>query len=245
MKYSELINFTPIEDIIQLTSSGDANKAREYVKSYVMSDTMVENMQATVIGDGGNSMKYSMEERCRRIIDFCLQETSYDPMEVFGNTAKQDFVRMHGPEHHVLDGACLLTAFHNAGGNLPDLPQALERLMAEGLRMPGAVCGLWGVCGAVMSVGAALAIIDGTGPLSTDGSWGSHMQYTSAALARLAEIGGPRCCKRDAFIALQTAVEYVKERYGVCLNGHPVECAWSPKNAQCLGHRCPYHPSDG
>lgn len=49
MKYSELISFNPIEDIIQLTSSGDANKAREYVKSYVMSDTMAENMQATVI----------------------------------------------------------------------------------------------------------------------------------------------------------------------------------------------------
>ena len=190
-------------------------------------------------------MEYSMEDRCRRIIDFCVQETSCDPLEVFGNAAKQDFVRMHGPEHHVLDGACLLTAFHNAGGNLPDLPQALERLMAEGLRMPGAVCGLWGVCGAVMSVGAALAIIDGTGPLSTDGSWGSHMQYTSTALARLAEIGGPRCCKRDAFAALQTAAEYVKEHYGVRLDVHPVKCAWSPHNAQCLGHRCPYHPSVG
>ena len=49
MKYSELISFNPIEDIIQLTSSGDANKAREYVKTYVMSDAMAENMQATVI----------------------------------------------------------------------------------------------------------------------------------------------------------------------------------------------------
>ena len=32
--------------------------------------------------------------------------------------------------------------------------------------MPGAMCGFWGVCGAITSVGAALAIIDGTGPLS-------------------------------------------------------------------------------
>ena len=189
----------------------------------------------------GKSMEYSLEERCRSIIDFCVQETSRDPMEVFGNAAKQDFVRMHGPEHHVLDGACLLTAFHNAGGNLPDLSQALQRLMAEGLRMPGAVCGLWGVCGAVMSVGAALAIIDGTGPLSTDGSWGSHMQYTSTVLARLAEIGGPRCCKRDAFVALQTACDYAEKRYGVHLGGHPVKCAYSPFNPQCLGNRCPYH----
>ena len=43
--------------------------------------------------------------------------------------------------------------------------------MSEGLRMPGAMCGLWGICGAITSIGAALAIIDGTGPLSADGTW--------------------------------------------------------------------------
>lgn len=31
MRYSELISFNPIEDIIQLTTADDANKAREYV----------------------------------------------------------------------------------------------------------------------------------------------------------------------------------------------------------------------
>lgn len=35
MKYSELISFNPIEDVIQLTTADDANKAREYVKTYV------------------------------------------------------------------------------------------------------------------------------------------------------------------------------------------------------------------
>lgn len=188
-------------------------------------------------------MEYSMEERCQRIIDFCAQETSYDPVEIFEHAAKQAFVRMHGPEHHVLDGACLLTAFHNAGGKMPDLTGALQRLMTEGLRMPGAVCGLWGVCGAVMSIGAALAIIDGTGPLSTDGSWGSHMAFTSDALARLSATGGPRCCKRDAFIALQTAVSYVEERYDVHMPCREIICDHFPRNPQCLGSRCPYHPA--
>ena len=130
-------------------------------------------------------MEYTMEERAARIRDACLAESSRDPLAVFRRLAEQDFVRMHGPEHHVLDGACLLMAFYNAGGRI-DLPAALDRILAEGLRMPGAVCGLWGVCGAVMSIGAALAVIDGTGPLSADGTWGSHMRYTSAALGRLA-----------------------------------------------------------
>ena len=38
MKYSDLISFNPIEDVIQLTTADDANRAKEYVKSYVMSD---------------------------------------------------------------------------------------------------------------------------------------------------------------------------------------------------------------
>ena len=49
MKYSELISFNPIEDVIQLTTADDANKAREYVKTYVMSDSMAQGLKAPVI----------------------------------------------------------------------------------------------------------------------------------------------------------------------------------------------------
>ena len=37
-------------------------------------------------------------------------------------------------------------------------------------------------CVAKIDIDAALAIIDGTGPLSTDGTWGNHMHFTSAAV---------------------------------------------------------------
>lgn len=49
MKHSDLISFSPIEDVIQLTTADDANRAREYVKSYVMSDTMAENLKSPVL----------------------------------------------------------------------------------------------------------------------------------------------------------------------------------------------------
>ena len=186
-------------------------------------------------------MEDSLEQRSERIIAECMKSSATNPYEIFGAIAKKDFVNIHGPEHHVLDGACILTAFHNAGGNI-DLRAALQKLMHEGLRMPGAACGLWGVCGAVTSIGAALAIIDGTGPLSTE-DWGSHMEYTSAALARLAKTGGPRCCKRDAFASMEQAVEYIKERYGIALPMPPIKCEFSSRNAQCIGKRCPYHAS--
>lgn len=49
MKYSQLINFNPIEDVIQLVTVENKDKAREYVQTYVMSDTMAETLQAPLI----------------------------------------------------------------------------------------------------------------------------------------------------------------------------------------------------
>ncbi len=185
-------------------------------------------------------MEYTLQQRSEKIVGACLQEKSKNPIEIFHHIAKQDFVRMHGPEHHVLDGAAVLTAFYNAGGNI-DLPQSLEELMRRGMQMPGAACGQWGVCGAVSSIGAALSIIDGTGPLSTDDSWGSHMHYTSAALGRLADVGGPRCCKRDAFLAFKEAVEYINAHYNVFLEMSTIKCSFSEQNEQCIHQRCPFY----
>lgn len=183
----------------------------------------------------------SIEQRTHSIIEACAREKETNPLAIFRHVAGQDFVRIHGPEHHVLDGACLLTALYHAGMEF-DLPEQLNRLRQEGLQMPGAICGHWGVCGAVASVGAALALLEGTGPLTTDSSWGSHMTYTARALANLAAIGGPRCCKRDAFTALKTAIPYVKERFGIDLPEEKTVCGFYLRNQQCLGKRCPYNP---
>ena len=107
--------------------------------------------------------------------------------------------------------------------------------------MPGATCGMWGVCGAVSSMGAALSIIDGTGPLSSDDSWGKHMEFTSKALCSLSQVGGPRCCKRDAFLSFQKVIEYINESYNVNLESSRIECRFSEKNEQCIKEKCPFY----
>ena len=155
-------------------------------------------------------------EKAEKIIQDIQLEEGANPVKIFKSMAAKDYIAIHGPEHHVLDGACILTAYHNAGGRI-DLEAALQKLLKEGLRMPGAMCGLWGICGAVTSVGAALSIIDGTGPLSEDGTWGDHMAFTAVAIDNLGRINGPRCCKRDAMVALKHAVEYINEHYDVAI----------------------------
>lgn len=183
---------------------------------------------------------YSMEERAQLIKGACLEQQSKDPIHIFREIAKMDFIRIHGPEHHVLNGSAVLTAFHNAGGKI-ELSEALDELIKRALQMPGASCGFWAVCGAVSSVGAALSIIESTGPLTDNDSWGSHMIYSSNALRRLADIGGPRCCKRDGFLALQESVLYINERFGLSLESEKISCEFSGLNMQCIKGRCPFH----
>lgn len=182
----------------------------------------------------------TVAEKADLIIRDIKNETSCNPVEIFNHIAKNDYVSIHGPEHHILDGACILTAYKNAGGEI-DIDSALDSLKAEGLRMPGAMCGLWGMCGAITSIGAALAIIDGTGPLSSDGTWGEHMKFTSKAISDLGTVNGPRCCKRDARLAMKNAVAYINEHYSVKLESDDSKCGYSELNMQCIKERCPYY----
>ena len=187
-------------------------------------------------------MEYTMNERIGLIAKQCLDSKETNPVKLFYKIASKDFVRIHGPEHHFLDGACILTAFYNAGGDI-DLTASLDKLKEQSVKMPGAMCGQWGVCGAVTSVGAALAIIDNTGPLSGV-DWGLHIQFTSKALLELSKTGGPRCCKRDAFFAIKTAVDFMNESYNVKIPCCDIRCTFSARNEQCLKERCPFYDED-
>lgn len=68
-----------------------------------------------------------MKEHMKEAYELCLQETSADPIAILNKLMDLPFCRMHGPEHHVLVGAALLTAYRNAGGEL-SLPDALAEL---------------------------------------------------------------------------------------------------------------------
>ena len=84
------------------------------------------------------------------IVGVCLSETSKDPIAIIEKMMDMPFCHMHGPEHHVMVGAALLTAYHNAGGEI-DLPEALAEMISRGKSVPGGACGFWGACGAGIS----------------------------------------------------------------------------------------------
>lgn len=181
-----------------------------------------------------------MGEKYDLIAEAVRNEMSKNPITIVKSVMHQDFISMHGPEHHFLDGAAFLVAYHNAGCDI-DIDDALRELSQRAIQMPGAMCGYWGVCGSTASLGAALSIIHQTGPLSDDEFYRDNMEYTSSVIQEMSEIGGPRCCKRNAFLSILAAVEFVKRKYGVNLESNEVKCEFSSFNSQCLKKRCPFY----
>lgn len=172
------------------------------------------------------------------IIGLCLKETSKDPIAIIEKMMDMPFCHMHGPEHHVMVGAALLTAYGNAGGDI-DLQSALIEMMNRGKKVPGGACGYWGACGAGISTGMFISIISKSTPLADEPFAMSH-GMTARSLGKIAEIGGPRCCKRDSFLSILAAVDFVKDRFGVEMEKPEVRCRFSARNNQCIGKRCPF-----
>ena len=174
------------------------------------------------------------------ILDGCRQSSSKNPITIMQQLMEDPYIYMHGPEHHILVGAALLTACHNCGAAM-DFPAALEEMKERGSRYPGGSCGLWGCCGAAVSVGMFISIFTKATPL-TGKSWGCANQATARALAAIGALGGPRCCKRNSFTAVKEAAAFVKETFGIEMElPDAIRCDFSHENQQCLKTRCPYY----
>lgn len=207
------------------------------------------------------------------IMEGCKKSRKKDPIAIMQELMEDPYIYMHGPEHHVMVGAALLTAYKNCGGfevcasktaiqparllsgkqgpGAKDaglstevqevFHKALEEMKSRGSEYPGGACGLWGCCGAAVSTGIFMSIITKATPL-TGHSWRLSNQMTSRALGAVADLGGPRCCKRDSFTAAKEAVEFVREKLGVEMElPQKIECGFFAENQQCLKKHCPYY----
>lgn len=172
------------------------------------------------------------------IIGLCLTETSKNPVEIIEKMMSLPFCHMHGPEHHVMVGASLLTAYKNAGGDI-DLKSALAEMMNRGKSVPGGACGFWGACGAGISSGMFVSIITKSTPLTRE-SFGLSHQMTAKSLDKIGQIGGPRCCKRDSYLSILSAVDFVADNFGVKMEKPEIICGHSAQSNQCIGKRCPF-----
>lgn len=200
------------------------------------------------------------------ILEGCRNSSSKDSVEIMQRLMKDPYIYMHGPEHHVMVGAALLTAYYNCGGFAEDkgvgdkeagdrkagkdaererFEAALNEMESRGSEYPGGSCGMWGCCGAAVSAGMFMSIITKATPL-TGKSWGLSNRMTAGALKAIGELGGPRCCKRNSFTAAAAAVKFVSENLGVKMElPEEIRCGFSEENRECLRRGCPYYQENG
>ena len=175
------------------------------------------------------------------IASICMSSRSSDPIGIMEVLMSMPSCHMHGPEHHTMVGAALLTAYKNAGGEI-DLSSALEEMQKRGKQVPGGVCGFLGACGAGISAGMFISIALKATPLSGE-AWGLSNQMTARALDAIGKNGGPRCCKRDSCLAIIEAVKFTSEKLNIDMKLSSAVCTRSHLNNQCRQDKCPFYPN--
>ncbi len=164
---------------------------------------------------------------------------STDPAEIIEQVMAHPSVPMHGPEHHSIVPAAIITAVHNAGYPVPD--GAIEKAIERASKVPGGWCGLYGDCGAAVGIGIAVSVLTNATPL-TGKERALALGATSFGLSKLLD-GQPRCCKRSSRRAVEVAVDYLNDKLGIKLaKSKGTVCTYTVRNQQCTKQECPYYP---
>lgn len=173
------------------------------------------------------------------ISKYCALSEDTDPLRMAVTIMKHSSVKMHGPEHHFLVPAVLITAYYNQRGETGLKNRKLEIARRRADSVPGGFCGTHGNCGAAVGTGIFLSVILEATPLSGQ-EWMLCNRITGEILLDIAEQGGPRCCKRDSFLAIQNAVSFMKKNMDLVLPVQQVVCEFSDQNKQCRLENCTY-----
>jgi len=170
--------------------------------------------------------------------DILETTTISDPIAILEQVMAHPSVPMHGPEHHSMVPGVIIAAVRNAGYPVPE--GAIEKALERAGKIPGGWCGLYGDCGAAVGVGIAVSVLTNATPL-TGKQRSLALRATSFALARMLD-DQARCCKRASRIAVEAAVDFLKEYLNITLpKAKKPRCAYSPRNKQCAQAQCPFY----
>lgn len=177
------------------------------------------------------------------IENYCRESNRTNPIEMAIELMKNPSINMHGPEHHFLVPAVLLTSYYNVLDKKDIKARKLATAKIRAKDVKGGFCGFYGNCGAAVGTGIYMSIILDATPLTKE-SWSLANQMTGTTLISLAKIGGPRCCKRNTFAAIKEAAKFTYEYLNVKLYDYEkyvTVCSFSSRNRECLKSECPFY----
>ena len=147
---------------------------------------------------------------------------------------------VHGVWHHALVGEILLLCLRNAGYSISE--ELIDEVVDRGRQIPGGACGFLGACGALASAASAYAILLGSTPVATEPRE-RLLEFSAKLAARLAEIGGSRCCKKSSYAAFEVARDgFVELGFELPEEKFEGRCRFFAQNDTCDGVECVYFP---
>jgi hypothetical protein len=174
---------------------------------------------------------------------FTIASFSKEPLHMAITLMKSPSVKMHGPEHHFLVPAVLLSAFYNVKAEPGEKEAKIKKARQRAEKILGGFCGFYGDCGAAVGTGIFMSVMTDATPLSQR-EWRLSNLMTADSLHTIAHAGGPRCCKRNSFLAILEALRFVKDQFQVELGASPdvVQCEFHNLNKECKKAECRFHP---
>lgn len=181
-----------------------------------------------------------IKEVCMQYYQSGKKKTPYDLLE---DCMKLKGMPVHCPPHHFMIPAILLTLCHQEEQDLPeDLEADLEEANERAHHVLGGFCGNYGSCGAAVGTGIFMSIFTQSGPCS-EGTWAWTNRTAARALMDISALDGPRCCKRNSYLAMKSACESVKEYLQINLEWpEKISCHYFPDNQECIREKCPFYP---
>jgi hypothetical protein len=171
----------------------------------------------------------------------CLNYYETDPIGLAVEIMNSPVIMIHGAEHHFIIPAVLLTCVANALDARENLPEQLEITKERILNEVPIVCNFdLGLCGAAMGTGIFLSIYNNQSA-ATEDEWSLSNDIVASSLKKISDNISHRCCKRDTYLSLQAAAEYLKEKYAIELTLSEARCTFSLRNMTCRREECNYY----
>ncbi len=167
----------------------------------------------------------------------CESTHEKDMLKLFKHIRSHPSIPKHGPEHHAMVPAIIVTAYKNSGGNVPE--NALKTALSRGSGIIGGSCGFLGMCGAASGVGIGFAILLQSTPVTTT-SRQAAQHVTHAVLGEIAQYEAARCCNREVWTALSIASKLSEKFLHVKLEAMAdFKCDQKKFNQYCYSKACP------
>ena len=190
-------------------------------------------------------MAYEIKQQIYdNIINICMagHDTKIQPIELMEKVWEDKNFPMHCPEHHFLVPAVLLTTYRRLRGDEPGiLERDLELAQERAKNLLAGFCGWYGACGAAVGSGVFLSLLTDTSPYSVK-IWAQANMLTAKCLEQIAQLGGPRCCKRVCYTSVLTTTQFMKEQFGLDIGSlTQPKCSYNQRNDECRKALCPYY----